>query len=132
MSSTSQCQSISNITYGYGYLMISNSQFFVLGVDSSSKNMQMYKITFLSISVDWAKEIVCSSVSWISTLSESVLSSDRSTIYSFFIFGSPTYVYFAGLSVSDGRVTTARYKSSVAANYVFGGVLNGDYVVTLK
>ena len=94
--------------------------------------MQMYKLTFLSTSADWAKEIVCSSGSWVSSVSESVLSSDGSTIYSIFIFGSSTYVYFAGLSASDGKVTTSRYKSSVTASFVFGGTLNEDYVVTLK
>ena len=65
-SSSAQCQTISNINTGYGHLMISNSQFFVLGADSASPyNLHIYKITFLSTSVDWANKIACSSGTWI-------------------------------------------------------------------
>ena len=113
--------------------MISSSQFFVLGVASSSPfNLQMYKITFSSTSVDWANQIACTSGTWIAYNSDSVLSSDRSTIYSFFTFGQINYLYFAGLSVSSGSVTTTRYKSSTSAAYVWWSALNGDYLVNLK
>ena len=59
-----------------------------------------------------------------------MLSSDGSTIYSFFTFGVTTYLYFVGLSVSDGSITTTRFKSSAAVSYVWGSALNGDYIVT--
>ena len=119
---------------GYGHLMISNSQFFVLGATSTSLyNLQMYKITFSSTPVDWANQITCSSGTWSAYRSESVLSSDGSTVYSFFTFGpTNTYLYFCGLSVSDGSVRTTRYKSSTAVSNVLGSALNGDYVVKLK
>ena len=111
--------------------MISNNQFFVLGADPfSSYNLKMYKITFLSTSVNWANQIACTSGIWFASNSESVLSSDRSTVYSFFTFGSTKYLYFIGLSESDGSVVTARYKSSTSVDYVYGSALNGDYVVT--
>ena len=130
-SSSAQCQTITNINFGYGHLMISNSQFFVLGVSSASPfNLLIYKITFLLTSVDWANQIACASGMWIAVYSESVLSSDGSTVYSFFTFGSTTYLYFWGLSVSDGSVKTTRYKSSITVTSVFGSALNGDYVVT--
>ena len=112
--------------------MISDSQFFVLGASSSSpNNLQMYKITFSSTSADWANKIVCSQVTWSAYLSESILSSDKSTIYSFFAFGSlPTYyLYFAGLSASNGSVVTTRYKSNTSVFDLKGSALNGDYVV---
>ena len=110
--------------------MISNNQFFVLGVTStSSYNLRMYKITFSLTSVNWAKQIACSSGTWSAGLSESVLSSDGSTVYSFFTFGSTRYLYFCGLSVSDGSVETTRYKSSTTLSSVWGSALNGDYVV---
>ena len=116
--------------------MISNSQFFVLGAGSiSSNNLLMYKITFLSISVNWANKLTCTSGTWSTSNSESVLSYDESTIYSFFLFGSPTtnrYLYFCGLSVADGSVTTTRYKSSAIVSSVWGSALNGDYVVNLN
>ena len=132
-SSSAKCQKINSINTGFGHLMISNSQFFVLGADSAAPyNLHMYKITFLSTSVDWANQIACSSGTWLVDLSESVLSSDGSKIYSFFIFGSTKYLYFAGLSVSDGSVATTRYKSSVSLSNERGLALNGDYIVNLK
>ena len=130
-SSSAQCQTISNIKTGFGSLMISNSQFFVLGVDLASPyNLHMYKITFSSTPVDWAKQVACSSGTWVASLSESILSYDRSTIYSFFTFGVSKYLYFAGLAVSDGSVVTTRYKSSTAISNLRGSVLNGDYIIS--
>ena len=109
--------------------MISNSQLFVLGTTPASPyNLQMLKITLLSTSVDWANQIACTGT-WSASTSESLLSSDGSTIYSFFLFGSPYYLYFWGLSVSSGSVVTTRYKSSAAMTYVQGSALSGDYVV---
>ena len=128
--SSAQCQTINNMKYGYGHLMISNSQFFLLGAAPASPyNLQMYKITFLSTSVNWAKKVVCPMGAWSSSNSESVLSNDGSTIYSFFIFGLTEYLYFAGLAVSDGSILTTRYKSSIGINYLLGSAMNGDYVV---
>ena len=131
--SSAQCQTITNIKTGFGQLMISNSQFFILGVTINSPfNLQMYKVTFLSSSADWAKQIACTSGPWSAADSESLLSSDGSKIYSFFLFGSSSttlYLYFCGLSVSDGSVATTRYKSSTTATNVFGSALNGDYVI---
>ena len=113
--------------------MLSNSQFFILGATlaslASPYNLQMYKITFSSTSVDWANQIVCPSLTWSASNSESILSSDRSKIYLFFIYGSPKYLYFAGLSVSDGSVITSRYKSNAGVNYVQGSASNGDFLV---
>ena len=132
-SSSAQCQTITNINKGYGHLMVSNNQFFVLGVPSASPyNLQIYKITFLSTSVDWANQITCTSGTWYSSNSESILSSDQSTIYSFFLFGSSTYLYFAGLSVAGGSVVTTRYKSSTSVSRVLESALNGDYVVAQR
>ena len=128
--SSAQCQTITNIITGYGHLMISNSQFFVLGVaPASPNNLQMYKITFSSTSVNWANQIACPSGTWYAYYSESVLSSDGSTIYSFFTFGVTKYLYFCGLSASDGSVATTRYKSSANIGNVYGSALSGDYVV---
>ena len=116
--------------------MISNSQFFVLGAaPSSPNNLQIYKITFLSTSVNWANQIVCNTGKWSASNSESVLSSDGSTVYSFFTFGatsSTSYIYFCGLSVSDGSITTTRFKSDTTVYYAYGSALNGDYVINLK
>ena len=130
-SASIECQEITSINNNFEFLKISDSHLFFLGAASAStKNLQMYKINFLSISVDWAKQIICTET-WPVFDSESVLSSDSSKIYSFFIFGAPstTYLYFAGLSVSDGSVITTRYKSSADVNYLSGSALNGDYII---
>ena len=128
--SSAQCQTITNIKFGFSHLMISNSQLFVLGITpASSKNLQMFKITFLSTLVDWADQIACTSGTWSASNSDSVLSSDGSTIYSFFLFGSSNYLYFCGLSVSSGSVTTTRYKSSATVSYVQGSASNRDYII---
>ena len=114
--------------------MVSNNQFFVIGsASASSNNLNLYKITFSSTSVHWADQITCSGT-WSGSFSESLLSSDQSTIYSFFLFGPPStyYLYFAGLSVTDGSVVTTRYKSSTTASNVWGSALNGDYVVAQR
>ena len=112
--------------------MISSSQFFVFGEAPASKNnLNMFKITFSSPTVEWANQIACTSGTWSAFISESLLSFDRSTIYSFFLFGtSSRYLYFAGMCVSGGSVTTTRYKSDTYVLYVRGSALNGDYVVS--
>ena len=116
--------------------MISNGQFFVLGASTTSPcKLLMYKITFSSTSVNWANQIACLSGTWSASYSESVLSSDGSIIYSFFTFGllsTTRYLYFSGLTVSDGSVSTTRYKSSTFVSEVDGSALNGDYLVNLK
>ena len=131
--SSAQCQTISNIYSGIGHLMISNSEFFVLGIaTSSSNNLQMNKITFSLTKADWVNQIACLSVSWYASNSESMLSSDGSTVYSFFTFASSSsiwHLYFAGLAMNDGSVVTARYKSNIVVLYVPGTALNGDYLV---
>ena len=117
--------------------MISNSQFFVLGAAPvSPNNLRMYKITFSLTPIEWANQIVCTSGSCSASNSESLLSSDGSTIYSFFTFGSSSssasYLYFCGLSVSDGSVATTRYKSSATVFGAWGSALKGDIIVKLN
>ena len=117
------------MNFGYGHLMFSSSQFFVLGAGTGSA-LQMYKFTFSNTLVDWANKISCSSGSWSAFLSESILSADGSTIYSFFLYGqNPFYAYFTGLSASNGGVTTSRYKSTGLVINLWGLALSGDYAV---
>ena len=112
-SSNAQWQSITNIYLGYGPLLLSSTQFFLLGCDYSSPyTLHMYKVKFSSTSVEWANKMYCSTSSWISSYSESLLSKDGLNMYLFFDYGNPVYLYFTSLSVSTGSVTLARYKSS--------------------
>ena len=130
-SSTSQCQSVNTIQLGFAQIMVSSNQFFILGADISSPyNLRMCKYTFASTSADWENKMVCASGTWASHFSESLLSKDGAYIYSFFIYGSTSYLYFATLAVSTGNVISSRYKSSVTIAFLYGSALNGDYILT--
>ena len=119
------------INVGYGHLMLSSTQFFLIGIGPFPNPLNMYKLTFSSTFVDWANKIVCSPSGWGSYVSESIMSQDGLTIYSFFLFGlvSQSYLYYAALSVSTGSVIGNRYKSSVSVQFVWGWAFNGDYFV---
>ena len=132
-SASCQWQTITNIKIGFSHLMISDTQFFVVGAGPSAPyDLHMYKLTFSNTSVDWADKIACASGTWTSSFSESILSADGLSIYTFINFGLNRYLYFVTLSVSTGSVVGTRYKSNVTTNYVWGSALNGDYLLKLK
>ena len=130
--SSVQCQTITSINIGYGSLMLSSTQFFIISADSVSPySLRMYKITFATTAVNWANKITCSSGIWQTSASESQLSLDGSIIYSFFIYGSTKYLYFASLYASNGTVVSSRFKSSISITSVSSSALFGDYVIAL-
>ena len=132
-SASCQWQSVTNIVIGYGHLMISNTQFFVVGTGPSAPyDLHMYKLTFSNTSVNWADKIACASGTWTSSFSESILSADGLIIYTFINFGLSQYLYFVSLSVSTGSVDGTRYKSNTIIGYVWGSALNGDYLIKPK
>ena len=69
------------------------------------------------------------------SLSESVISSDKSSIYSFFPYGkniSSGYLYFVCFNSLDGSILSSRYKSSIQMDYyVHSILLYGDYVISI-
>ena len=126
--SSSGCQQISNFyQYAHGQLKLSDFSMFMLGVDPSSPyQLHLYKHTFGSTSPDWSLKLSWPSGIWTSDLSESLLIS--SSIYSFFSYGSPQYLYMAVISLSDGTVSN-RFKSSIScSSSVYGSGVNGDYI----
>ena len=125
--SSSGCQQISNFNlFAYSPLKISDSSMFMLGCDPSSPyQLHLYKHTFGGTSPDWSLKLSWPSGTWIIDLSESLLIS--SSIYTFFPYGSPRYVYMTVISVSDGTVSN-RYKSSIRCSTVFGSGTSGDYI----
>ena len=132
-SASCQWQSITNIKIGFGHLMISDTQLFILGAGPSTPyDLYMYKLTFSKTFVDWADKLACASGTWTSSFSESILSADGLSIYSFINFGSSRYLYFVSLSVSTGSVVGTRCKSNMTIGYVWGSALNGDYLIGLK
>ena len=73
-------------------------------------------------------------IAWIygtctSSNSENLMSSDNSKIYSFFNFGSSTYLYFVTLKSTDGSSIGNRYKSNTAWSNIWGSTQNGDYIL---
>ena len=126
-SSNSGCQQIPNFDqFAYGQLKISDSSMFMLGVDSSSPyQLHLYKHTFGGTSPDWSRKLSWPSGSWITGCSESFLIS--SSIYTFFPYGDPKYVYMAMISLSDGTASN-RYKSSISCTQVWGSGVSGDYI----
>ena len=73
--------------------------------------------------------MLCTSGSWLAYLSESLLSTDGSKIFSFFTYGSPYYMYFASFNKSNGAVIGSRYKSSTPINGIYGSAQKGDLIV---
>ena len=66
--------------------------------------------------------------------SESVISSDKSSIYSLFAYGTDvsSYLYYVCFNSLDGSILSSRYKSSTNIyRYVFSIVLYGDYVISI-
>ena len=88
-----------------GQLKITDTQYFMMNNDHSSPyNLFIYKITFGSTSVNWAKTMICPSGSWTAGFWESILSSDSTKIYSLFTYGSSNYFYFTTFANSDGSI----------------------------
>ena len=123
--SSTQCQQIFNFqNYAFGQLKISDTSFFFLGNDPLSFHLHLYRFTFSNTTPDWASLLHCASGSWVASNSESLILS--STIYSFFPYGSPAYLYFVSLNLNSGTASL-RYKSSGWSN-IYGSAINGDYV----
>ena len=122
---SSQCQKLTNFSsHAYGQLKLSDTTFFLIGLDPSSYDLHLYKLEFSSVSPTWALKLACSS-SWLAKASGSVFAS--SSIYSLFIFGNPQYLYMAVISSADGTVN-ARYKSSVSWINVHKVEISGNYI----
>ena len=71
----------------------------------------------------------CTSTYWDVQLSESLLSTDGTKIFSFFTYGSTYYMYFATFNKADGAVIGSRYKSSTPFDGIYGSAQKGDLVV---
>ena len=127
--SSANCQTITNINKGYGFSMLSSTQFFILGAEVVVGHLHMYNVNISSTFVTWGNKISCSSSPWFADYSESVLSSDGLSIYSLFIYGAIKHLYFACMSASTGKVAATRFRSSVPVSYVYGSALNKDYLI---
>ena len=114
---------------GYGFSMLSSTQFFILGAKFEIGHLFMYCVDFSKTSVIWANKISCSFSTWSADYSESVQSSDGKNIYSLFIYGEAKHLYYVCMSASTGNVAATRFRSSVPVSYVYGSALNKDYLI---
>ena len=100
-------------SYSHGNLMLADSQLFLMGKDDSIvTRLHLFKITFTTSSYDWTNKITCS-LDCSLYLSESILSSDYSKIYSMFPLENPAYLYFITLNATSGSIIGSRYRSSI-------------------
>ena len=118
-------------SFANAQLMVSDTQLFVIGTDSSSPiNLLMYFVNFGSTSPTWSNTILCPSTSWQETISDAAVSSDGSLIYSFFGYGTTTvYGHFMAFNVSNGHVSGSRYISNISPSYIWDIKVSGSYVV---
>ena len=112
--------------------MISDDQLFLLAPDVTSPSpLTFFKITFGGLSADWGNIMPCSSVSCSASNSESLLSADKTKIYSLFAYDyTPIYISFVTFNSDDGRIVDISYKLTTGCSSakVNGSVLKGDYI----
>ena len=116
--------------YAYDQLKITDTQFFLVGLDPIYSHLLFYKVTFLSTAVNWANKIECVNGPWSIFFGESLMSSDFSKIYSFVDFGSVILLYFNTFNATDGAILNLRYKSNNACTQIYGSALYDDYIST--
>ena len=132
---TNQHYKINSMYYvSLGTLMISDTELFWITLTSASPhNPMLIKLTFANTSADWAKQMSCSSTSCSIWFSCSLLSTDKSKIYTLFPYNqSSNYnIYISSFETSDGTIVGNRYQSTAwSSSYiVYGSVLSGDNIV---
>ena len=100
-------------------MKLSDTQLFFISLDNSSpSNLHMCKVAFGSTSVDWAKMIMCPTSSWDSYTGETLMSSDGSVMYTFFLYGDTAamYAHFLSMNPSSGGVIGTRYTKKTKIN----------------
>ena len=110
--------------------MLSDTEIFMVGRDPSTYVHHFYKITFGSTTVTWANKKASWGPFWFISEWESLLNSDKSIIYSFYIHYS-NYLYLVLFQNSNGDILSSNYKSSKSCSNpgVYGSAVSGDYVI---
>ena len=112
-------------------MKLSDSQLFFISLDNSSpSNLHMCKVAFGGTSVDWAKKIMWPTSSWNSYTGETLMSSDGSVMYTFFLYGDTAamYAHFVTLNPSSGGVIGTRYITSTTSTFIDTSVLIENYL----
>ena len=128
-SASMQWQEITDVSgYAYSQLMITTSLFFI-GTDTTTPYpLRFYKVTFGQTAVDWESKMLCSSATWSTHPSESLISNDNSKIYIIFMYGNPWFIYFASFNVTNGNIIGTRYKSSQNCANIYGSAQTENYL----
>ena len=115
-----------------GTLKITDTEFFWISfIADSFIHAVFVKFTFASTSADWTKKMVSSSNGGILDHSESLLSADKSKIYSLLSYSSSSSnIYLTIFKTSDGTILGNRYQSNSNWYYVYGFILNGDNIIS--
>ena len=107
------------------------SDFLIIGnYPTSPYSLHFYKITFKNTVVNAASKMSCPSGSWSTFYSESLMSSDKSKIYSCFTFG-PGFLnlFFITFNSTDLSVIGSIYKASISWTMIYGSALVGNYII---
>ena len=111
--------------------MINDREFYMItGKLNTPYTLYFCKFTFGSLFTDWTKQIECFNCR--GDLSESLLSSDRTKIFSFFIYGpNPYNMYLSIFNLTDGSLLDSRYKSnSTWGTYnINGSAQKGELII---
>ena len=131
---TTECQKISNMQlYAVDFINLSDTEIFIFsyGTYPSYPN-QFLKITFNSTYADWMNKMICSTSSWGVSSTNLAINSDKTVIYSFFIYGSnPSYLHFISLSASDGKLLSKIYRSTIQMSHLVETKVSGEFVISI-
>ena len=114
-----------------GTLKITDTEFFWISFDNSI-NVVFVKFTFTNTSADWTRKMTSSAGSGSLGHSESLMSRDKSKIYSLLSYSasSPSNIYLTIFKTSDGTILGSRYQSNSNWYDIYGFILNGDNIIT--
>ena len=112
--------------------MISDGVLYTIGFDyapdSSNKFYQyFYRLDFKANSIDWISKLQCSyTENWYIRSAESLISSDKSKIYSFYFSGN--IVYFLTLDTSAKSIIS-QYKINQSTLSINGSILQRNFIL---
>ena len=132
--STAECKRVSELNgyYPSSVLMLSDNEFFFLHNPTPYNLLYFARINLKSGSTSWVDKMSWTLSYCYSDSIESVISSDKSSIYFLFTYGTDItkYLYYVCFNSLDGSILSSRYKSSIKIYDVYSIVLYGDYVIS--
>ena len=82
---SADCHRVAGVSKGYGFLMISSTEYILWGLESTYHNY-IFKVTYGSSTATWADSMTWTVGTCVMSSAEFILSSDSLTIYSFFLY----------------------------------------------